>query len=111
MENILKEEVGNLINEMGANPTWRVDINKNDTKKGIKIQFTFPNELGKEEKAELTQKIQLKLNTGLAQYALTTNVDNDVPYPNVIGFLIRIQDIQMMIKKACFSDGEKEEFE
>jgi hypothetical protein len=36
----------------------------------------------------------------LAQYNLTANIDTDVPYENVIGFLIRIQDIRLMIKNA-----------
>jgi hypothetical protein len=53
-----------------------------------------------DEKTKLVQKLQTKLNSGLAQYNLTANVDNDVPYENVIGFLIRIQDIRLLIKNA-----------
>jgi len=81
-------------------PKLKVDINKNETKKGIKVQFILPEVIMGDEKTKLVQKLQTKLNSGLAQYNLTANVDNDVPYENVIGFLIRIQDIRLMIKNA-----------
>jgi hypothetical protein len=81
-------------------PKLKVDINKNETKKGIKVQFILPEVIMGDEKTKLIQKLQTKLNSGLAQYNLTANVDNDVPYENVIGFLIRIQDIRLLIKNA-----------
>ena len=81
-------------------PKLKVDINKNETKKGIKVQFILPEAVIGDEKTNLTQKLQSKLNTGLAQYNLTANIDTDVPYENVIGFLIRIQDIRLLIKNA-----------
>ena len=81
-------------------PKLKVDINKNETKKGIKVQFILPEAVMGDEKASLTQKLQSKLNAGLAQYNLTANIDTDVPYENVIGFLIRIQDIRLLIKNA-----------
>jgi hypothetical protein len=81
-------------------PKLKVDINKNETKKGIKVQFILPEAVMGDEKTNLTQKLQSKLNAGLAQYNLTENIDTDVPYENVIGFLIRIQDIRLLIKNA-----------
>ena len=81
-------------------PKLKVYINKNETKKGIKVQFILPEVIMGDEKTKLVQKLQTKLNSGLAQYNLTANVDNDVPYENVIGFLIRIQDIRLLIKNA-----------
>jgi hypothetical protein len=81
-------------------PKLKVDINKNETKKGIKVQFILPNNIVGDEKAALTQKLQSKLNSGLAKFNLTANIDTDVPYENIIGFLIRIQDIRLMIKNA-----------
>jgi hypothetical protein len=81
-------------------PKLKVDINKNETKKGIKVQFILPSAVMGDEKTNLTQKLQSKLNAGLAQYNLTANIDTDVPYENVIGFLIRIQDIRLLIKNA-----------
>jgi len=81
-------------------PKLKVDINKNETKKGVKVQFILPTTLEGDEKAQMTQKLQNRLNKGLAQYNLTANTDTDVPYENVIGFTISIQDIRLLIKKA-----------
>lgn len=83
-----------------ANPKLKISVNKNPTKEGIKVQFAFPETLEGDPKTEMTQKIQTKLNQGLAQYNLTANIDTDVPYENVIGFLISIQEIKLLIKKA-----------
>jgi hypothetical protein len=81
-------------------PKLKVDVNHNPTKKGIKVQFILPQTLMGDEKAAMTQKLQAKLNSGLAQYHLTANIDTDVPYANVIGFLISIQDVRLLIKNA-----------
>ena len=81
-------------------PKLKVDINRNETKKGVKVQFILPQAVSGDEKASLTQKLQSKLNVGLAKHNLTANIDTDVPYENVIGFLIRIQDIRLLIKNA-----------
>jgi hypothetical protein len=83
-----------------ANPKLKVDVNHNPTKKGIKVQFVMPQTLEGDAKAEMTQKLQAKLNQGLAQYNLTVSQDTDVPYANVIGFLIPIADVKLMIKNA-----------
>ena len=83
-----------------ANPKLRVDVNHNPTKKGIKVQFVMPETLEGDAKAEMAQKLQAKLNQGLSQYGLTVSQDTDVPYANVIGFLIPIADVKIMIKKA-----------
>jgi hypothetical protein len=40
------------------------------------------------------------LSQGLSQYNLTVNQDTDVPYSNVIGFLIPIADFKLLIKNA-----------
>jgi len=81
-------------------PKLRVDVNHNPTKKGIKVQFVLPQTLEGDKKAEATQKLQSKLNQGLEQYNLTVSQDTDVPYSNVIGFLIPIADIKLLIKNA-----------
>jgi hypothetical protein len=88
-------------------PKLKVDINKNETKKGIKVQFILPDNIMGDEKINLTQKLQSKLNSGLAKFNLTSNIDTDVPYENVIGFLIRIQDIRLMIKNALQGTAEE----
>jgi hypothetical protein len=75
----------------------KVDVNHNPTKKGIKVQFKLPQALEGEAKADATRKLQSKLTQGLSQYGLTVNQDTDVPYPDVIGFLIPIADLRSLI--------------
>ena len=88
-----------------ANPKLSVSVNKNPTKQGIKVQFAFPEQIAGDQKAEMTQKIQQKLTQGLSQYKLTVSQDTDVPYSNVIGFLIPISDIKLLIKNAITGVG------
>ncbi len=85
---------------MAISPKLRVDVNHNPTKKGIKVQFVLPEAIEGDAKATATQKLQSKLNAGLSQYNLTVSQDTDVPYSNVIGFLIPITDIKLFIKNA-----------
>lgn len=89
-----------------ANPKLSVSVNKNPTKQGIKVQFAFPEQLQGDSKAEMTQKIQQKLTQGLSQYKLTVSQDTDVPYDNVIGFLIPIADIKLLVKNAITNASE-----
>jgi hypothetical protein len=86
----------------------RVDVNKNPTKTGIKVQFVLPETLEGDAKTEATQKLQSKLNQGLSQYNLTVSQDTDVPYSNVIGFLIPIADIKLLIKNAMGGETQAE---
>ena len=81
-------------------PKLKVDVNHNPTKKGIKVQFVLPDTLEGDAKTQMTQKLQQRLNSGLSQYNLTVSQDTDVPYSNVIGFLVPIADIKLMIKNA-----------
>lgn len=87
-------------------PKLKIDVNHNPTKKGIKVQFVLPQTLEGDAKAEMTQKLQARLNSGLQQYNLTVSQDTDVPYANVIGFLIPIADIKLLIKKAITGGAE-----
>jgi hypothetical protein len=86
----------------------KVSVNKNPTKEGIKVQFVLPETLEGDAKAQATQKLQSKLNQGLQQYNLTVSQDTDVPYSNVIGFLIPIADVKLLIKNAI-GGGSSEE--
>ena len=90
-------------------PKLRVDVNHNPTKKGVKVQFVLPQAVEGDKKAEVTQKLQSKLNQGLEQYNLTVSQDTDVPYANVIGFLIPIADIKLLIKNAIGGGASPEE--
>jgi len=89
-------------------PKLKVDVNHNPTKKGIKVQIVLPDAIEGDTKAQVTQKLQSKLNQGLSQYNLTISQDTDVPYSNVIGFLIPIADIKLLIKNAI-GGGESTE--
>ena len=57
-----------------------VDVNKNPTKKGIKLQFIVPQGTDEAKKEEITQKLKTKLNKGLAEMGLSVDTDLDVPY-------------------------------
>ena len=71
------------------------------------MQFVLPEQLEGDAKAQMTQKLQQKLSQGLSQYNLTVNQDTDVPYSNVIGFLIPIADFKLLIKNAI-SGGQQD---
>jgi hypothetical protein len=75
-----------------------LDVNKNETKKGIKIQFIVPQGTDESKKEEITQKIKTRLNKGLTTMGLSVDTDLDVPYQNVIGFLIRLESFKLFIK-------------
>ena len=92
---------------MAISPKLKIDVNHNPTKKGIKVQFVLPEQLEGDAKAQMTQKLQQKLSQGLSQYNLTVNQDTDVPYSNVIGFLIPISDFKLLIKNAI-SGGQQD---
>lgn len=95
--------------DVPTSPRLKLDVNPNPTKKGVKIQFILPKGYTTAQKEELTQKLKTKLNAGLAPHMLSVDVDLDVPYENVIGFLIRLSNIKMLVKSALKSpDGEQE---
>ena len=83
-----------------TSPRLKLDVNPNPTKKGVKVQFVLPKGYSTNQKEELTQKLKTKLNAGLAPHMLSVDVDLDVPYENVIGFLIRLSNIKMLIKSV-----------
>ena len=85
-----------------------LDVNKNETKKGIKVQFIVPQGTDEAKKEEITQKLKTKLNKGLANIGLSVDTDLDVPYQNVIGFLIRLESFKLFIKNILNpnSDGQ-----
>lgn len=92
------EGEGNVDVDTSSSPRLKLDVNPNPTKKGVKVQFILPKGYSANEKEELTQKLKTKLNAGLAPHMMSVDVDLDVPYENVIGFLIRLSNIKMLIK-------------
>lgn len=101
-----------------------LDVNKNPTKKGIKVQFQ-PQEIapdGDIETAKMSDTaegdlqidILRQLNDGLRKYDLEADIDPDVPYSNVIGFYIHLQYFDKIIREALSSGsngGEEEQGE
>lgn len=89
--------------DVPTSPRLKLDVNPNPTKKGVKVQFILPKGYTTAQKEELTQKLKTRLNAGLAPHMLSVDVDLDVPYENVIGFLIRLSNIKMLVKSALES--------
>jgi hypothetical protein len=94
--------------DVPTSPRLKLDVNPNPTKKGVKVQFILPKGYSANQKEELTQKLKTKLNAGLAPHMMSVDVDLDVPYENVIGFLIRLSNIKMLIK-SILEGGTAEE--
>jgi len=85
-----------------------VDVNKNPTKKGIKVQFIVPQGTDEAKKEEITQKLKTKLNKGLADIGLSVDTDLDVPYQNVVGFLIRLESFKLFIKNILNPNSDEQ---
>jgi hypothetical protein len=102
-EIVLLEDLGNITVN---NVKFRVktDVNKNPTKKGIKIQFTpittSTQDYTDFNKDDYEADLQTTLNSGLSNLGLVVDSDPDVPYVNVIGFTLRIESINKLIKNA-----------
>jgi hypothetical protein len=105
-EDIDMDIKANVDVETPSSPRLKLDVNPNPTKKGVKVQFILPKGYSINQKEELTQKLKTKLNAGLAPHMLSVDVDLDVPYDNVIGFLIRLSNIKMLVKSALESGEE-----
>ncbi len=91
-----------------------VDVNKNATKKGIKIQFLSDDELSKEERTKLVSSLQTYLDEGLAKFVkgAKLNVDSDQDVPNktkTVGFTIKIGDVFGLVSKVFANRGDDEE--
>jgi hypothetical protein len=130
MHHLLEDEIKAIIGEVGeevtaAEPTspavdmtppqspdsglkMVVDVNKNPTKKGIKVQFIVPQSTDEAKKEEITQKLKTKLNKGLADIGLSVDTDLDVPYQNVIGFLIRLESFKLFIKNILNPNSDEQ---
>jgi hypothetical protein len=93
---------------MEIKPRLVVDVNSNKTKKGIKVQFVLPNQVQGDEKTTITQKLQNKVNEGLAKYNLSVSIDTDVPFSNTIGYLIPLDSIRILIKNALQPNQDQE---
>ena len=75
--------------------TIKVDVNRNPTKKGIKIQL-IPKSgtilVDPDEKINVNEKVQSAMNARLRKYDLQVSIDPDIKQatddPNVLGYYI-----------------------
>lgn len=74
----------------------KFDINKNDTKKGIKMKFFPKSQTGKQPQ-ELVNIIQKKVEEKLIPLGLAIDFDPDAPEQNVIPFTIKLGDVAQLI--------------
>lgn len=93
----------------GTQLLYKVEPNVNPTKKGLRIRFV-PTSTESVDFEQLALKLQVILNTGLKQYGLIVDNDTDAP-EGTIGFLIRINLFEAMIKKALLKYNEGQESE
>lgn len=98
-------EITNKVSFKGKNFKLKIDINKNPTKKGIKIQF-FPiaspdkldTNLTKSSQDDFAIGFQMYLNEKLKPLKLEVDRDPDVPDENIIGFTLRLEFIDRIIR-------------
>lgn len=90
-----------------------VDVNKNPTKKGLKIQFLSSTPFSKEERTKLVSSLQSYLDEGLSEFikGVNINIDSDSDVPNqdtTIGFIVKIGDLFDLFSKV-FQNKSKDE--
>jgi hypothetical protein len=116
LHQMLFEELNKALNEAelstGNNKfKIKVDVNKNPTKKGIKIQLiplddTILNV--PDERISVNEKVQSAMNKALSQYNLQVNIDPDIRQatdnPNVLGYYIPLSQIRNLILNALKGD-------
>jgi hypothetical protein len=112
LHNLVLETLDEFVNEAelktGDNTfTIKVDVNKNPTKKGIKIQLIPKGNtvlVDPDEKINVDEKVQTAMNQRLAKYDLQVNIDPDIKQatdnPNVLGYYIPLSQFKNLILKA-----------
>ena len=93
--------------------TIKVDVNRNPTKKGIKIQL-IPKSgtilVDPDEKNKVNEKVQSAMNAILRKYDLQVSIDPDIKQatdnPNVLGYYIPLQQVKNLILKALKGKSE-----
>lgn len=117
IQKILKEEVLALLKEedskieyvvkvAGQNYKLNFDINRNPTKKGIKLHFTPQDSstaTDPKKRNEAVNRLQDSLDKKLVKVGLQADYDQDVPMSNVIGFYIKLGDLSDFIIKTLKS--------
>ena len=83
------------------------DLNTNETKRGVKMQFILDPQEGVDPKvkAELTQKISTALQKRFGDAGVMIDFDDRNPFENVIGFLVPLNSVSQLLIKIL--KGEK----
>jgi type IV secretory pathway VirB9-like protein len=82
------------------------DLNTNETKRGVKMQFVLDaQEMEPKDKQELTEKIATALQKRFGDAGIMVDFDDRNPYTNVIGFLVPLNSISQLLIKIL--KGEK----
>jgi hypothetical protein len=91
-----------------------VDVNKNPTKKGLKVQFLSNTPFTTEERTKLVSSLQSYLDEGLGEYVkgININIDSDQDVPNkstTIGYTVKIGDLFDLFSKVFQNKASQEE--
>jgi hypothetical protein len=112
LHNMVLETLDEFVNEAelrtGDNTfTIKVDVNKNPTKKGLKIQLIPKGNtvlVDPDEKINVNEKVQSAMNSKLSKYNLQVNIDPDIKQatdnPNVLGYYIPLSQFKNLILEA-----------
>jgi hypothetical protein len=75
------------------------DLNTNETKRGVKMQFILDPQEGIDPKvkAELTQKISTALQKRFGDAGVMIDFDDRNPFENVIGFLVPLTSVAKIL--------------
>lgn len=97
--NMLNEDVNYTFNFKNRKFRVRFDVNSNETKKGVKIQFTpFENLAANPNDAKVVMnELQVLLNQKLSAIGMAVDFDPDVPYANTIGFTLKLGTLSTLI--------------
>jgi hypothetical protein len=90
-----------------------VDVNKNPSKKGIKLKFYPINEQGQiitnltdEELKSLQNSLATDVSPLFSKYGLELDRDTDAPQKDAINFQIPLDSIFSFIKNTVLGEGE-----
>lgn len=79
----------------------RFDVNSNDTKKGVKLQFIIGEDIqDPKDKQALENHISILLQKKFGAAGIAISHDDRTPYKNVIGFLVPLNSIAILLIKV-----------
>ncbi len=101
LRKLISEEIANIIEQESINTQYNIviDVNKNVTKKGIKIQLIPKNQLDNFDYTTASNNIQKILNEGLKQYNMEVDKDTDIGLvdKNILSYLISLDWIKEIV--------------